>query len=413
MVQAAGVFKVVAYKVEGTYGTVPSASGPVGQALRRVTSDLSLTKQTYQSNEIRPDQQVADFRHGVRSVEGTITGELSPKTYQDFVAAVVRKDFVSGSVTTSLTSITIGSATLGVYPLTRVGGSWLTDGFKVGDVVRLSGAGFTAANIAKNMMITAITSSTAASVIVLNGLTLTPEGPISASSPACTVTGMKTMAPTTGHTNKSYSIEHYFGDAGLTLSEVFTGCQPTKMDLQLPPTGISTISFGILGQNVTTAATQYFTTPAAVTTTGVTAAVNGVLMVNGALVASVTGFSISVSSERTGDAVVGSNTIATRFPGRITASGQMTAYFESATLRDLFINETAVGVTVVLTCDSTANSEFLAITLPRVKVGGASKSDGAGGIVQTFPFVGLYNSAGGTGINSDQSTIVIQDSAAT
>ena len=68
MAQAAGVFKQLTYKVESTYGTVPGASA--AQALRRVTSDLSLTKQTYQSNEIRTDQQMQDYRHGVRSVEG-------------------------------------------------------------------------------------------------------------------------------------------------------------------------------------------------------------------------------------------------------------------------------------------------------------------------------------------------------
>ena len=68
MANASGVFKSLTYKKEGTFGVVPAASG--GQALRRISSDLSLKKDTYQSSEIRPDQQIADFRHGVRRAAG-------------------------------------------------------------------------------------------------------------------------------------------------------------------------------------------------------------------------------------------------------------------------------------------------------------------------------------------------------
>jgi hypothetical protein len=91
--KATGVAKQLRYKAESTWGTAPGASG--AQLLRRVTSTLDLKKQTYRSNEIRSDYQVNDMRHGVRSVEGTINGELSPGTYKDFLAAAVRKAFVA------------------------------------------------------------------------------------------------------------------------------------------------------------------------------------------------------------------------------------------------------------------------------------------------------------------------------
>ena len=100
MALATGVAKQLSYKAESVWGTVPAAAG--AQALRRVTSNLSLKKQTYQSGEIRSDYQVADFRHGVRSVEGSISGELSPGTYEDFMAAAVRKVFASVSAITGL-----------------------------------------------------------------------------------------------------------------------------------------------------------------------------------------------------------------------------------------------------------------------------------------------------------------------
>lgn len=403
MVQAAGVFKQVAYKVESTYGVVPSSSS--AQALRRVSSDLDLSKQTYQSGEIRTDQQVQDFRHGVRSVAGSINGELSPKTYADFIAAALRRDFTSGASATGLSITIAGSGP--TYTVTRGSGSWLTDGFKRGKVVRLSAAGLAAGNAAKNLLIQSMTA-TVLTVRVLNGSALVAEGPIA--SATCAVVGKDTYAPSTGHTNKSFAIEHWFSD--VAQSEVFSGCQPTQVDLSLPPTGLATINIGMMGKDVTTATAQYFTAPTAATATGVAAAVNGIILAAGGAVAMVTGLTINLQSNRTGDPVVGSNTVPTRFPGRIVVTGQMTAYFEDSALRDAFLAETEIELIVVLTSDNSAASEFVGITLPRVKLGGSGKSDGEGGIVQTIPFQALLPITGGSGVANELSTMVVQDSAA-
>lgn len=403
MPEASGVFKQLARKRETTYGTAAGASG--AKLLRRVTSDVSLTKQTYQSNEIRPDQQVADFRHGVRSVEGTLSGELSPGTYADEISAVLRRDFTAGASATGLSITIAGSGP--TYTVTRAAGDWLTDGFKRGKVVRLSGGSFNVANTAKNLLIQSLTS-TVLTVRVLNGSALVAEGPIA--SATCAVVGKDTYAATSNHTNVSYSLEHFFGD--VAQNELFTGVQPTKVDIGLPPTGMATISIPVVGQNLTTATSRYFTSPSAASTTGICAAVNGVVLLGGVAVAVLTGLSISIDSPRSGDPVVGSNTIPTRFPGRITASGQATAYFEDATLRDAFINETEVELIVVLTSDNSAASDFVGITLPRVKLGGASKSDGEQGIVQTLPFTALLPLTGGAGLANELSTVVVQDSAA-
>jgi len=400
---ATGVAKVVAYKLETTYGT--AAIGTGGQVLRRVSSDLSLSKQTYQSNEIRTDQQIADFRHGVRSVDGTISGELSPRAYADFIAAALRRNWTTGASAASV-SVTI-AGTGPTYTITRAAGSYLTDGFKIGDVIRLTVGTLNAANINKNLFITALTG-TVATVRVLNGTAMVAEGPITGTT--VSVVGKKTFAPVSGHTNQSFTIEHWFPEA--PASEAHTGCQPTSIDMSLPATGLATIGIGFVGQNIVTSTTQQMTSPTAAPTQGVCASVNGVLSVGGNVIATVTGMTINVASDRTGDAVVGSNVIPSRYPGRISVSGQLTAYFEDVTLRDAFINESEVAVLLALTSDNTATSEVLSIALPRVKLGGASKDDSTGGIVQTIPFQALYNSAGGTGIATEQTTISIQDSAA-
>jgi hypothetical protein len=403
MPQASGVFKQVTYKAEVTYGLKPAAGS--AQSLRRVTSDLSLTKDVYSSAEIRTDQQVQDMRHGVRRVAGNINGELSPGTYKDFFAAALRRDFAAVTAITAM-SITIAGAGP-TWTVTRAAGDFLTGGVKKGDVVRLSVGSFNAANMNKNLLVSNVTA-TVLTVRPLNGVALVAEGPIASST--LTVVGKKTFAPTTGHTNQSFSIEHWFSD--VAQSEVHTGCQPSTLDLQLPPTGLATIGIGFVGKDVETATAQYFTTPTAATTTGLTAAVNGLVLINGTAVAVLTGLTLQVQSARSGDPVVGSNSIPTQFPGRITVSGQATAYFEDATLRDAFLNETEMEIVVVLASDNTAASKFVGITLPRCKLGGSSKSDGEGGIVQTIPFTALLPTTGGTGIANELSTIVVQDSDA-
>lgn len=403
MPTASGLFKQVIYKKEVTYGVVPAAAS--GQLIRRVESSIDLTKDSYQSNEIRPDFQIADFRHGVRKVDGSINGELSPKTYSDFMAAALKRLFTAGASVAGA-SVTIAGAGP-TYTVTRAAGSYLTDGFKIGDVIRLTVGGLNAANINKNLMITALTA-TVATVIVVNGVAMVAEGPIATTT--ITAFGKKTWTPLTGHTDESFSVEHYYAD--LVQSEVFSGCKPTSIAVELPPTGLATCNVSFMGKDIVVAASQYFTAPTALTTTSVLAAVNGVVRVGGATVANLTGLSINIDSGQSGDAVVGSNTVPALYPGRVNVTGQFTAYFDSVALRDAFINETEIDLAGVFTENNTATAGFVSFVMPRIKVGSASKSDGETGLTQTFSFQALLNTAGGTGIATEATTLVIQDSAA-
>lgn len=413
MVIAAGLFKQLAYKVETAYGTAPGQSG--GQSLRRVQSTVDLSKETYASNEKRTDFQMADFRHGVRRVQGAINGELSAATYKDLFGVLLKRDFAAVSAIASVALTIAGSGP--TYTLTRGTGSWLTDGVKVGDVIRLSVGTLNAANIAKNLMVVDISSATAATVLPLNGVALVAEGPVS----GCTVTviGKKTYIPTTGHTDKSIAFEHWYSD--VAQSELFLGCKINRAAIQLPPTGLATVNFDVMGQDLADTATkrggvattaQYFTTPTGVTSTGALAAVNGVLRVADTTIATITGLSIDVAANYTGEPVVGSNVIPQMFPGKILVTGQFTAYFDSVTLRDAFVNETEINLAAAFTADNSAAADFVSFVLPRIKVGGASKDDGDGGLVQTFPFQALLNSGGGSGVKTEKTTLSMQDSQA-
>ena len=397
-----GTAKVVAYKKETAWGTLAGNTG--AKQLRRVTADFNLTKETYESNELRTDRQVADFRHGVRSAEGSLNGELSNKTYSDFMQSLVARDFTTAPTASSM-SITI-AASGSLWTVTRAAGSWLTDGFRVGMVIRLSGGTFNALNSGKNLLIASMTS-TVLTVAVMNGSSLQAEGPIA--SATATAVGKITYVPASGHTDDSYTIEEWYSD--IAQSEVYTGMKVGSMAVQLPATGLTTVDFSFMGKDLTQKGTsQYYTTPATQGSDGIFAAVNGVVLVNGAPVALITSADFTVERGMENATAVGSNSVAEIFSGRIRVSGNMSVYFQDATFRGYFDNETPVSIVLALTEDNTAGADFLTFVLPKVKINSFTKADAELGIVAQASFQALLNDVTTAGLEA--TTILIQDSAA-
>lgn len=420
MTVASGVEKKVILAPQATKGTVAAADLATAQYLRRVTSNLNLTKDTYQSNEMRADRQIADFRHGIQSIDGNISGELSPGTYNLLMAAILKKDFVAGVSDVDNSGVAAATTTgaNGTFTRDDVGGSWLEDGFKVGDVVRFTGfAGGTAGtNNAHNFLITALTA-TVMTGTMLNGVAVVDDAKGDAIT--TTVVGKKTWTPISAHTENWFTIEHNFSD--VDLSEVFYDLKINSMAIKLPATGIATIDFGLVGLNhnyLASGASPYFTAVLAASTGGVLAAVNGAIYVQGTKIALITGMDFDVAANLSSEPVVGSNVKPDIFDGRVMVKGNMTVFFEDATFRDYFTNETEVSICCAFTASNAANADFLAFTFPRVKVGGAAKDDGEKGIVQTMPFTALFDTSaladtGATATDSLATTMSVQDSTLT
>lgn len=397
---ATGINKSVRYKKEtaGQWGTLPGSTG--GNVLRRVTANFNLEKETYQSGEIRTDYQIADMRHGVRSVTGSLNAELSPGSYADFFAAAVAKAFAAKTTLTAV-SVTTTVVAGGTGNIVRATGSWITDGVKVGDVIRLSAT----ANSAKNLLVTSVVALSLG-VKTLNSTELVAVGTATPTDVA--FPGKKTMAPLTGHTDDSFTFEEWYSDIG--QSEVFTGNKVNTAALSIPSTGLVTADFGFMGKDLTqTGTSAYFTAPTAQGTTGIFAAVNGVLVVNGVAVAVVTDASININRNMQNATVVGSNSIAEMFEGRIAVDGSFSAYFQDASFRDMFKDETEASLVIVLTTSNANTSDFVSVTLPRIKVNSNTRNDSEQGIVSQHSFMALLNSAVGNG--TEQTTIAIQDSA--
>lgn len=397
-----GVSKQLGFIRETNWGV---AGGPSGaQLLRRVTADFNLTKESYQSEEINPTFQVTSMRHGVRSVEGSLDAELSPGTYQEFFEGVLARDFTAGGTTTGA-SVTI-AASGSFFTVTRAAGDWLADGFYVGNVVRLTGAGLNTANAGNNLLVVAL-SALVMTVQVLSATTLVAEGPIASVDAA--VVGKQTYIPSTGHTNPSFTVEQFFDD--INQSEVYTGLKVASVNIDLPSTGLVTTSVSFMGKDLAqTGTSQYFTSPTAVTSSTIFASVSGSVIVNGQPVALITSASIAMERNQESATVVGSNFAADIFVGRISVTGNMSVYFEDAAFRDYFDDEQHVSVIFALTTGEEKNADVMTFTMPKCLLNSASKTDAELGLVQSMDYQALQNTVTTAGMVA--STILVQDTQA-
>lgn len=392
-----GTAKVVAYKKETNFGEL--AGNTAGKQLRRVTADFNLTKEAYSSNEIRTSRQNASSTHGVRSAEGSLSAELSAGSYADFMGSILARDFTTVILGAAVqTTVTVVGTT---YQFVRSTGSFTTDGFRPGLIVNTAGLTDIDDN-GRDFLITAVSALTA-TFVPLDTLGA-PAAQAVASSVTFTAPGKHTFIPATGHTNQSYTIEEWYSD--IAQSQVFTGMKVNSMGVSMPSTGIVTLDFGFVGKDMAqTGTTQYFTTPTAQSTSGVMAAVNGAVIVNGQPVALITSIDFTVDRATENATAVGSNSLAEIFTGRILVTGNMSVYFTDANFRNYFNNETEVSLVMGVSTNACGTGSAMSFYLPRVKVNSFGLADAELGITASASFEALESCDG-------LSTIFINDTEA-
>ena len=89
------------YVAETTYGTTPST--PSFKPLPHTGTSLGLSKDAIESEKLRGDRQVEDFRHGNKSVAGDITSELEYGAFDDVLEAVFCGTWTSDVLKTGTT----------------------------------------------------------------------------------------------------------------------------------------------------------------------------------------------------------------------------------------------------------------------------------------------------------------------
>jgi hypothetical protein len=413
---AEGVSQTLIYKAyasgaitantEEDTSTAPGASG--AQVLRRVSSTLNLAVDPYQSAEVRKDRQIADYRHGPRRVQGAISGELSPKSYFPFIEAVHRDtsvaelevdqdDHTSLTADKDASTFTVGS------------GDLVTSGFHVGDVIRITNLATATTNNNVNFTIKNISGSSNVT------MTVTPA-PLADASAETTFTitrpGKTTIVPSSSFVSRKFAIEHNAED--LDISRLFTECRASSYSISVPATGMATCDFGFMGRNMKVLSSSnapYFSSPTDASTTGTLTSVNGMLLAAGSKSGVVTGIDLGMDLSPSAAIVNGQNFPAEIFLGRANMTGTVTAYFDSATLINDFLNETDIALQVVLTTTTDDDSPFVSVYLPRIKFSDANlQLQGEGGQTISLPFQALLENNAATG--EVVTTVRIQDSEA-
>ena len=393
MAFASGVGKQVIISKESSWGVKPAAG--TGQYIRRVTCDLNLEREQFSSKEIVSTAQTTDSRSGTDNVTGKLSGEMSPGSYDMFWESLLRGAFTNGASVTATTISFVAST----KKINRSAGSWITDGIKLGDIVKVTGS----VNNNVRATVTAITATD----LTVNAVLVNES---SGASITVAVAGKKLSTPLlpSSRTDDSYTVEQYHSDVG--VSRVATGVKINNASVKIDPDAIATVEFGMMGKDMTSSASPYFTTPAAASVTGVLTGNAGELYIDGVQAAVVTTFSFDLDGNMEAGKIVGNllpdgtRPAANIFIGRIAAKGEFSAYFNDDTLFTKFRDE--VPVTLVFRFNGEGTQAF-SVKFPKCKLGGSTLDDKeVGGLIQSIPFTALLPD--GSSNVLEQSTVVMQ-----
>lgn len=381
---------------ETTFNVAP-ANGASAEIIARTGSSMNSTRDYSESQNIRSDKQASQGDFGIEKISGSINGELSGKRHSLLYEGVLGGTF-STKYTSTAGAVSIAAPVNGVSAVT----SPAITGMKVGDVIKFTGQSVTAFN-GVNFMVTAVTSTTAFSIISLN-----PNVTLAVSSAASgTVAYVGKEIELNPAVSKSFTIEDGYTDIG--KFGVYTGCKIQSFELSGSSNSLVTNTFNIVGTKL--AAVGNATAYSSAVDNGYLAksyaSSFGVLRLNGTVVGGITSSSVSVNRElapseymfnfaRLSDEI---------FEGKYSITGKITAALFDKSLFDLYSAENPVDVILFYQGGSLANAEFIKIYLPAVVLKAPSINTNSNAIVQDIEFTAILKS----GMSS---TIYLQDSLA-
>jgi hypothetical protein len=244
---ATGSLADLGYVEEASYGKVPPT--PALKVVRRRSTSLGLTKESYRSEEVRSDRMTSDLRHGVRQANGDIVTEISPGGHSDFYEAElggIWSTVATVNVATGQSPVTITN--LGDGTLQFAGPNFTTSVFMIGDTMTF--ASTTNAYLdGKVFTLVGINGSNQGIVVPWTGFfPLVDAGTIT--FPIVTTAGTLGLSGkrcAMGNVKRSFTMERAFTDIGRFQS--FTGERFNTVAVDLPTTGIATATFGVMGKD--------------------------------------------------------------------------------------------------------------------------------------------------------------------
>lgn len=355
MVDQRGAAVLAAIKREGTMG-VAAAGGAGAFQLRLLDSPgLGLDRPFIRSAERRRDLLEQQGRAGGKAVDGSFNTEVTiGSAYDMLVESSTRGRWVAALAPTAQTITTTAST------LVRTAGSWVTDGYKEGDVITITGDSTTANNNLRSMVL----SVTALTMTVFG----TPYTVNAAPRAVTAITRLKKVSTPTGasvQTLDSYTIEQY--DIDIDQAELFLGERLTAAAWSLRPRAMSTVAWTFQGldrQVLLAAASPYFTSPD-LSTGDPMLADDAFIYYKGSALMPITGLDFGLTFEAGRQPLVGQLADSDIYLDKLAMTGQVMAVRRDLLALQDFDAETEFGVGGILR--DPLNGAF-GFYMPRVKI---------------------------------------------
>lgn len=329
-----------------------------------------LSKNPIEDPIIRRDGMQVRGRHGSQRTSGTYNGSLSIGAMDPILAAIMRTSWSSADLaitqaTASLTSITTTTSTI-----VAGGGSWITAGLRVGDVIRLTGHS-SSGNNNRNLRIVGLTDST---ITVAETLTLnaTPDTAFTITRP-----GRVLVNPAAGLLAKTYfTIEEHEYD--IDTSEVFTDCVWSRLRISMNPDGVLSTELGWTGtgqfETKTGGSAPFFSAPTEPTALSL-AAVEATVRAGSEDILELTAFDVTIDLQPSAPPVVGPTKYAPDvFLGTQQVSANITAFRKDVLDVADFIAETPLSLHLLAVENETAPADFFSLVIPNFTWGSVDKS---------------------------------------
>lgn len=233
---------IVSYKAQTGLGSPASGAGGTGLRFLRGSQGFDPQKAIIENEEVRRDGLTTRGRHGSRMVPGSFRVNLAVDDIDDLLAAALRTTWTAAADITqaAMTSITTTTSTI-----VAAGGSWITQGVRVGDLVKLASHS-TAANNGKWFRVLGVTAST----ITVPANSLTADA---VADTSFTLTVARTLVSGTAPVETYFTFDVY--NASLDLSVTYTDVKVNRLELSMQPNQNVVATIGLLGLDWTSNAT--------------------------------------------------------------------------------------------------------------------------------------------------------------
>lgn len=363
-----------------TFGTfVP---GNPFTPIRNISCSLSITKDSYESEEAVDHRQVVDTRHGNKQGGGEIGVEFSYGSFDVLLVALfcssgftVKGSFsnnVNVSADTADDSYNLGA---GTWPLLHAG-----------DLVTFSGFTDPLNNGVKTVL-----SRTNTKLMVLENLANEAAGDnvnlttsaeiIKAGSVLTSLTALRQFSDQTDLANSYYR---------------FDGVRVNSFTLTVSPGGVVKGSFGLIAKDLEIGDEPVDFEADAPSTTRVFDSFTGALYEGGTKIATVTEIQLSINNGFEPNFVCFDNTMESTTIGKAKVGGSISLYFKDKTMVSKFLDETPSSLMFELTDKAGNTYKF---RMPNITYTGAPLDTSAmGNIVTAMPFSAIYDPTLGTSI---------------